>query len=367
MLEKENDSGKKLNSFDTTDGSYKKFLDIPEEKKEKKNNKKKMLTLNCNNGRWTNEEHQLFLEAIFMFGNEWRKVQEHIKTRSSTQARSHAQKFFISIKKKLTNECEFSSLKKDSLNVQNDIEYEKISKLFKDCLPNTKITSLDKDKLVRFLMNMNNVQKKNRGKRDEKKNISAVKFFEEEENIDNKRKIFIIQKHGSKKPQQCISQSECDIQLSDISYKKRENFISDFLKLKRDLKEKKSPNVKNDAYKELNEIKSNTLSTKILNFKSELNPLTEHQNYLAPITKFDEIKFYFNSVSPRNMTTNALFNEIDIGDNKVLNDVDFLNNNNNDFERTKFNCHYTFDHENYDNYFNLNVQNSDNNEIYFNK
>lgn len=33
------------------------------------------------------------------FGNEWKEVQKHVGTRSSTQARSHAQKFFIKIKK----------------------------------------------------------------------------------------------------------------------------------------------------------------------------------------------------------------------------------------------------------------------------
>lgn len=33
------------------------------------------------------------------FGNEWKAVQKHVGTRSSTQARSHAQKFFVKMKK----------------------------------------------------------------------------------------------------------------------------------------------------------------------------------------------------------------------------------------------------------------------------
>lgn len=47
-----------------------------------------------NTGRWTKLEHFKFLEALKMFGKEWQKVQQHVNTRTSTQARSHAQKFF---------------------------------------------------------------------------------------------------------------------------------------------------------------------------------------------------------------------------------------------------------------------------------
>jgi len=45
-------------------------------------------------GRWTKSEHLKFLEAIELFGRDWKKVQSHVGTRSSTQSRSHAQKFF---------------------------------------------------------------------------------------------------------------------------------------------------------------------------------------------------------------------------------------------------------------------------------
>lgn len=62
-------------------------------------------------GRWTNEEHNLFLEGLVLYGNEWKQVQNHIITRSATQARSHAQKFFIRIRKNLNSENDLGKIK----------------------------------------------------------------------------------------------------------------------------------------------------------------------------------------------------------------------------------------------------------------
>jgi SHAQKYF class myb-like DNA-binding protein len=44
-------------------------------------------------------EHVRFLEAFKMFGKNWKKVEEYVATRTSTQARSHAQKFFANVVK----------------------------------------------------------------------------------------------------------------------------------------------------------------------------------------------------------------------------------------------------------------------------
>lgn len=53
-----------------------------------------------NSGRWTAAEHYRFLEALKLFGKEWQKVQRHVASRTSTQARSHAQKFFGKLEKR---------------------------------------------------------------------------------------------------------------------------------------------------------------------------------------------------------------------------------------------------------------------------
>ena len=53
------------------------------------------------NGRWSYDEHIRFLKGCLLFGNNWKKVENYVKSRTSSQIRSHAQKFFIRIRKNL--------------------------------------------------------------------------------------------------------------------------------------------------------------------------------------------------------------------------------------------------------------------------
>ncbi|KAL3929121.1 MAG: hypothetical protein SGBAC_012349 [Bacillariaceae sp.] len=50
-------------------------------------------------GRWTNQEHQAFLDGLKEFGREWKKVATRIPTRTSAQIRSHAQKYFAKLQR----------------------------------------------------------------------------------------------------------------------------------------------------------------------------------------------------------------------------------------------------------------------------
>ncbi|ETV94789.1 hypothetical protein H310_11744 [Aphanomyces invadans] len=52
-----------------------------------------------NGGRWTDEEHESFLAGLQEHGREWKKVAAKIKTRTSAQIRSHAQKYFAKLAK----------------------------------------------------------------------------------------------------------------------------------------------------------------------------------------------------------------------------------------------------------------------------
>ena len=51
-----------------------------------------------NEGRWSKEEHDKFLEGIALYGIKWKKVKTLIRTRTSSQVRSHAQKFYLKMK-----------------------------------------------------------------------------------------------------------------------------------------------------------------------------------------------------------------------------------------------------------------------------
>lgn len=53
--------------------------------------------MGMNGGRWTDQEHQSFLAGLRLYGREWKKVASKIKTRTSAQIRSHAQKYFAKL------------------------------------------------------------------------------------------------------------------------------------------------------------------------------------------------------------------------------------------------------------------------------
>ena len=71
-------------------------------------------------GRWNTEEHIRFIRGCLLYGNNWKKVESHVKTRTSTQIRSHAQKFLIKLKKKYKINDTFNNEKNTNFIILND-------------------------------------------------------------------------------------------------------------------------------------------------------------------------------------------------------------------------------------------------------
>lgn len=99
---------------------------------------------NANQGRWTDEEHEKFLEALKIYGKNWNKVHRHVGTRTSAQTRSHAQKYFNKLMKKGSKEANQESLKREDshhsvsnkgTNFKQDLSYHGREISIEDLLP----------------------------------------------------------------------------------------------------------------------------------------------------------------------------------------------------------------------------------------
>lgn len=128
-------------------------------------------------GRWTAEEHRNFLKGIIKYGNDWKMVEKIVKTRTSSQSRSHAQKYFLKFK----NIVEQNNFNENNLY---DFITGEFSMSFLYDISFSEFNLEDKKKLANAFISYSNIFEKNKRRKKSVDNSNKMKL--ESKNSDNK-------------------------------------------------------------------------------------------------------------------------------------------------------------------------------------
>ena len=137
------------------------------------NKTKNKIEKNTIDGRWGKDEHDIFLKGLGIYGTNWKKFKDIIKSRTLTQVRSHAQKYFLKMK----------SIKNENLGI--DFTLNSIKNM-NDIINQIKMKDKNLD-IVNILKNLDNeysIFEKNK-KVNIKKNIQIAPEYDNENKFNN--------------------------------------------------------------------------------------------------------------------------------------------------------------------------------------
>ena len=312
-------------------------VDLNEEYSINENEKEtiKQKKSSSNVGRWSYCEHIKFIEAVAEYGKNWSDVQEYIGTRSSSQARSHAQKFLMKLKTIKNNNFNFNN--RNIKSISDVIEVIKRKEEYinggKDYIINTLIKLSEKisyesidlyktlDNNIKTTIDLNYENKKNNNNKDTKFDIFNVirdiDFQKETPNqpTDNKSKS------KSKNKQTKILKKTKDNQ-DDTIYTNNNNTIN--------IQDNDNNNNDNKNTKEKKDINNNIIN---LNNNNSQNQKNENKNGIKDIIYNKNIIDNNNNIT--NMKDNK--NMLKENDSSKININRSINNNENNINKKNYN------------------------------
>jgi SHAQKYF class myb-like DNA-binding protein len=184
-----------------------------------------------NTGRWSYKEHIKFIEAIAEYGKNWKDVQKYVGSRSSAQARSHAQKFFLKLKAIKNPKFDFDFSSNNIKSLLDIIEIIKKNKEYyirgKEYIINTLITLSESissennnDDLCKTIYIKNLKKELNENNELILNNNKELKFDIINIHNDNSKKV----KFKNKK---CLSIKDKDKENKNIKSKTNDSIIGD--------------------------------------------------------------------------------------------------------------------------------------------
>ena len=152
--------------------------------KQKQTIKKNSSNKDYSTGRWQMDEHERFIDGVIKYGNNWRLVQKYVGTRSGTQTRSHAQKFFEKLKRSKIFKAEKYDFSKNSLKLLHDIMSNLSDKEFDKTLKKLHLFSYKIG--LKSKKNNNDVnENEDVSEKDKENNNVNISFYEEKREVND--------------------------------------------------------------------------------------------------------------------------------------------------------------------------------------